>query len=103
MNIEQPQKIGEGLAAITLRPGDKLIIRCPGPMKQEWLRSLSECVKAQFPDVPVMILEGGLEALVLRTEDHRDGCSASRDGAMTVNEIRQAEQPPQSDANAALA
>lgn len=83
--IEQPEKIAEGLAAITIRPGDRLIIRAKENLKPETYARIAKAITEALPDVRTIVLDGSLEALVLR------GPSSLADAIPAVDTIDKAQ------------
>jgi len=60
--------IASSTPVVTIRPGDTLVIRSPSALSPAAIEHIRAGCRQQYPDVKVMVLEGGLELSVLHAE-----------------------------------
>jgi hypothetical protein len=61
------------IAAVSLNPGDRLVIMCQGHLSREQIERLGAEMKRWAPNVPCAVLEDGLRLGVIRAAEEPKG------------------------------
>lgn len=56
------------VSSLSLKPGDKLVVRCKDDLSPEAVERISETLKPRFPDNEILIFPPNLEPSVIRPD-----------------------------------
>jgi hypothetical protein len=71
MEEEKPVLEIEAIKRLRLRPGDIIVLRCPGRMRKEGMDYLRKSMEFNFPDHKCLVLEEGMDIETITKEEEK--------------------------------